>query len=195
MRRTIRSAVTAVVAAAAAMSPMLAAPSSAAPPLLLPDAHRSQTRVAPLSLPRGRAPRVLYHDQRLHVIHDGARVVPARFPGQVSALVRVVGGYLLDSERASGASTIRMVERGGRVRVLARVDNHGVLGVVSSDRRLFVCDVGVRHNRTVVMRVRDGRPIDSRRFRSGGSRVVAAGPHRALVQNGEHTCTGTSHAS
>jgi hypothetical protein len=182
MRRT-RSAVagTAVLAAVS-----LGAPSAAYPPPV-PLAHPPHTRVEPSTLARGPAPRVLFYDQRLHLVRDGAREVPARFPGQVTALARVVGGYLLDSEQPTGASTIRLVDGRGRSRVLARVANLGVLGVVSTDRRLVAYDAGVHRNRMVVMRVRDGRVVASRRFRSGGARVVAAGPHRALVQNGSHT--------
>jgi hypothetical protein len=144
-----------------------------------------RTVLVPLTDRRGPAPKVAYYDRRSHRIHDGGRSIRARFPGAVTQLAEVRGGYVLVNQRSDVESrtTFRFVNPLGRSRIVG----HGwfaYLTAVSADgRRIAFSTGGAR--RTSVVRVADGK-VATRLFRGGGE-VVALGRIRALVIVGRHT--------
>ena len=148
-----------------------------------------RTVLAPLTAPRGPAPRVAYYDRRSHRIHDHGRSIQVRFPGLVTQLAEVSGGYVLVNQRpdVESRTTFRFVNTLGRSRVVG----HGwfaYLTAVSADgRRIAFSTGGAR--RTSVVRVADGRTA-SHAFPGGGD-VVALGRLRALVTVGTRTAWWT----
>jgi hypothetical protein len=176
----------------AAVTSTLAAPAAALP---VPgrDGHRSatapRTLLTPLTDRRGPNPRVAYYDRRSHRLHDGHRSLPVRFPGALTQLAAVRGGYVVASTLSDldARTTFRFVNRLGRSRVVG----HGwfaYLTAVSADgRRIAYSTGGAR--RTSVVRVADGKTV-SRLFPGGGD-VVALGRVRALVDVGGHTAWWT----
>ena len=172
----------------AAVTSTLAAPAPALP-VQGRDGHRQaaapRTLLAPLTDRRGPNPRVAYYDRRSHRLHDGRRSIPVRFPGELTQLAAVRGGYVVVNTLPDldARTTFRFVNRLGRSRVVG----HGwfaYLTAVSADgRRIAYSTGGAR--RTSVVRVADGRTV-SRLFTGGGD-VVALGRVRALVDVGGHT--------
>ena len=189
MRRTSRSipalAMTAAVTMSLASLTLVAPASAATVPPPVPPSNPPRTAVDPLTLDRGPNPRVVYYDQRQKVIHDGAREIPARFPGTVSNLARAAGGYVVDSETGT-RSVLRLVSRTGRARVLARVANLGIFGRVSADGRRLVYYPSVSTFRAVVLRLPDGKVLASRTFGNPPT-VASVRSGRALLSNAVHT--------
>ena len=87
-----------VAALAAACTWSTAAPAPARP-------HR--TVLVPMTEDRGPAPRVTYYDRRSHLIHDGRRSVPARFPGLVTQVAEVRGVHQTVCEPTETSDRIR----------------------------------------------------------------------------------------
>ena len=90
----------------AAVTSTLAAPAPARP------VHTPRTLLAPLTDQRGPNPRVAYYDRRSHRLHDGRRSIPVRFPGALTQLAAVRGGYVVantlpdvDARTTSASST------------------------------------------------------------------------------------------
>ncbi|CAN5440914.1 hypothetical protein BH10ACT10_BH10ACT10_17740 [soil metagenome] len=172
----VACAVTATVPAASAATAQSGRRHHAAAP---------RTVLVPLTDRRGPAPRVTYYDRRSHRVHDGTRSIRVAFPGLVTQVAEVRGGYVLVNQRddAEARTTFRFVNRLGRSRVVG----HGwfaYLTAVSADgSRIAFSTGGAR--RTSVVRVADGRTT-SRLFPRGGE-VVALGRIRALVTVGSHT--------
>ena len=144
-----------------------------------------RTVLAPLTGRRGPNPKVSYYDRRSHRIHDGRRSISARFPGLVTQVAKVRGGYVLVNQRSdvNSRTTFRFVNTSGRSRIVG----HGwfaYLTAVSADGRRIAYSTGAARL-TCVVRVADGRTV-SRLFAGGGD-VVALGRVRALVDAGSRT--------
>lgn len=143
------------------------------------------TVLVPLTHRRGAKPKVAFYDRRSHRIHEGDRSIRVRFPGFVTQLATVRGGYVLVNQRSdlNARTTFRFVNTSGRSRIVG----HGwfaYLTAVSADgRRIAFSTGGAR--RTSVVRVSDGKTA-SRLF-PGGGEVVALGRVRALVTVGSRT--------
>ncbi len=165
-----------VAALAAACTWSTAAPAPARP-------HR--TVLVPMTEHRGPAPRVTYYDRRSHRIHDGNRSVRARFPGLVTQVAEVRGGYVLVNQLddAEARTTFRFVNPRGRSRVVG-YGWFAYLTAVSADGSRIAFTAGGA-GRTSVVRVSDGRTA-SRLFPGGGD-VVALGRISSLVTVGSHT--------
>lgn len=180
-----RALLIATLAAGCAVSVAAPAPAQPAGSGRAHGSAAPRTVLAPLSDRRGPAPEVAYYDRRSHRIHDGRRSIQVRFPGLVTQVAEVRGGYLLVNQRddAESRTTFRFVNPLGRSRVVG----HGwfaYLTAVSADgSRIAFSTGGAR--RTSVVRLADGQTA-SRIFRGGG-RVVALGRVRALVTVGSHT--------
>jgi hypothetical protein len=163
----------------AALSGALVAPAQAQP------SRDPRTVLSPQTDRRGPNPQVAYYDRRSHRLHDGRRSIPVRFPGALTQLAAVRGGYVVVNTLPDldARTTVRFVNRKGRSRVVG----HGwfaYLTAVSADgRRIAYSTGGAR--RTSVVRVADGKTV-SRLFPGGGD-VVALGRVRALVDVGGHT--------
>jgi hypothetical protein len=189
MPGTRRRVLLATIGAACALGVTAPAP---AQPVDTGRGHRAsapRTVLAPQTNRRGPNPQVAFYDRRSHRIHDGGRSIRVRFPGLVTQMAEVRGGYVLVNQRSdlSSRTTFRFVNTLGRSRIVG----HGwfaYLTAVSADgTRIGYATGGAR--RTSVVRVSDGKTA-SRLF-PGGGEVVALGRIRALVTVGSHTAWWT----
>lgn len=184
-----RRIVLAAVAVAGTLGPAVPAPAQPVPTESRHQASAPRTVLAPLTGRRGASPKVAFYDRRSHRIHDGDRSIRVQFPGLVTQLAEVRGGYVLVNARSdvNSRTTFRFVNTLGRSRVVG----HGwfaYLTAVSADGRRIAYSTG-GSRRTSVVRLSDGKTA-SRLFPAGGD-VVALGRIRALVAVGSHTAWWT----